>query len=92
MLYLLHLVLRCSSPEEAAVDLPLVCCRAHALPKLALPKLTTQVYFLYSSQTLSESQPRYGAPTHLLPCFLFVHVVLLDSSVRVVLLVSYVRV
>jgi len=31
--YLLHLVLRRSSLDAGAVDLPLVCFRAHALPK-----------------------------------------------------------
>ena len=77
LLYLLDLVLRCSSPDAGAVDLSLVCCRS---------KLIIYVHFLYSAyahgQPVSESIPRCDAPTHLLPYFL-VDGVLHVSVVRV---------
>ena len=36
LLYLLHLVLRRSSPDAGVVDLPLVCCWNHVLSKSRL--------------------------------------------------------
>jgi len=42
--YFLTLVLRRSSSKAGAVDLPLVCCRSHALPKL-----NTHVCLLHSA-------------------------------------------
>jgi len=70
-LYLLHLVLRRSTPNADAVDLPLVYCRTRALPDF-----TRYVYFLYSAP--AHSQPvfkcfRCCAPAHLSQCLLFVH-------------------
>ena len=46
---LINLVLRRSSLNAKAVDLPLVCCRTRDLPKL-----TIYVYFLYSATAHSQ--------------------------------------
>jgi len=62
LLYLLHIVLRRSSPDEGTVDLHLVCCGVHALPAL-----TIHEYLPYSTPAgrhcLTRSSGRHPYPT-----------------------------